>query len=383
MVRPRLLILLLLVMSCLTRMNGLAAASPACATAWHIQPSPNPGGSSNIVGVVSFPGGTAWAVGFTAPPIGGFGTAALHEVGGTWTQIPTPNPDPVSNRLDALDGLSDDDVWAVGSRQTGEDGTLIEHWDGSAWTVVPSPSVPHTFSSLDGVSVVGPDDAWAVGYMQNFAGTWTRTLIERWDGRAWTIVPSPNPGDYNFLLDVSAMSTDGVWAVGTRFDVSGTHNLAMHWNGQAWRSTPVPGPGLEDNSLEGLVAIGTDDVWAVGYAADDGVISRKPVTLHWNGTAWHPIDGPDVSGQLIGVAAAPDGTLWAAGYHEQPLTSLIERWNGQRWKVARSENVYGASDTALFGVAIANTPDSAWAVGSSANAQSRLRAIVEHQSCDP
>src|SRR5438552_135089 len=253
MLRPRLLILLL-AMSSLTGMEGFASASPTCAVAWRIHPSPNPGGSSNIVGVVSFPGDTAWAVGFTAPPIGGFGTAAMHEVRGTWTQVATPNPDPVSNRLDALDGLSDQDVWAVGSRQTGEDGTLIEHWDGSAWAVLPSPSVPDTFSSLDGVSVVGPGDAWAVGYAQNFAGTWTRTLIEHWDGRAWTIVPSPNPGDYNFLLDVSAVSTDDVWAVGTRFDVAGTHNLAMHWNGPAWRSVPVPGPGLEDNSLEAMGA---------------------------------------------------------------------------------------------------------------------------------
>src|SRR5207244_3046506 len=105
-------------------------------------------------------------------------------------------------------------------------------------------------------------------YAQNFAGTSTWTLIERWDGHAWQIVPSPNPGDYNFLLDVSAVAAGDVWAVGTTFDVTGTHNLAMHWDGQSWRSVAVPSPGLEDNSLEGMVAIGPDDAWAVGYAAD-------------------------------------------------------------------------------------------------------------------
>jgi hypothetical protein len=241
--------------------------------------------------------------------------------------------------------------------------------------------VPHSFSSLDGVSIVASDDAWAVGYAQNYAGTRTKTLIEHWDGSSWTIIPSPNPGDYNFLLDVDAVSTEDVWAVGTRFDVAGTHNLVLHWDGRAWRSIAVPSPGLDDNSMEGIVAIAPDDVWAVGYAADDGVSSRKPATLHWDGSGWLLVQGPDISGQLIGVAAAPDGTLWAAGYHEVPPTSLIERWDGRRWSVVRSQNIHEALDTALFGIAIADTLGSAWAVGSAATTQSLLQAVVEHPSC--
>jgi hypothetical protein len=75
------------------------------------------------------------------------------------TRIPTPNPDPVSNRLGGVDVLTDGDVWVVGSRQTGEAGTLTEHWDGAAWSVVQTLSQPDTFSSLDTVSVRSSDDA--------------------------------------------------------------------------------------------------------------------------------------------------------------------------------------------------------------------------------
>src|SRR5256885_974439 len=72
---------------------------------------------------------------------------------------------------------------------------------------------------------------------------------------------------------------------------------------------------------------------------------------------------------------------WAPGYHEVPPTSLIERWDGRKWSVVRSQNVHGALDTALFGIAIADTPDSAWAVGSAATTHSLLQAVVEHPSC--
>jgi len=345
-------------------------ASPPCGRGWRIVDSPNPGGSSNIVSVVSFPGDRAWAVGFVAPPTAGFSTAALHHDASGWTEIPPANPDPQSNRLDAVDGLSDSDVWAVGSR--GND-TLIEHWDGSSWSVVPSPSPPHAFSGLDGVSVLSFTDAWAVGYSQAFSGA-VAGLILHWDGQRWTRVASPNPGRYTFLLEVDARSPDDAWAVGSY----GSNNLILRWDGATWSQVPAPSPGLNYNTLEGVVALGPDDAWAVGNAADEGVTSRVPVTLHWDGSAWNQVPSPTLSGQLNAVAAAPDGQLWAVGYREVPPDSLIERWDGSAWHVIRSENVQGAVDSTLFGVALGDGPGSAWAVGSAAVTQSELQALVEH-----
>src|SRR5690242_2370859 len=56
--------------------------------------------------------------------------------------------------------------------------------------------------------------AWAVGDYVTGAGD-LRTLIERWNGTAWTRVPSPSPASaYNDLFGVAATSATNAWAVG-------------------------------------------------------------------------------------------------------------------------------------------------------------------------
>jgi hypothetical protein len=42
--------------------------------------------------------------------------------------------------------------------------TLIEHWNGSAWTIVPSPNVGSGNNSLAAVAARSANDVWAVGY---------------------------------------------------------------------------------------------------------------------------------------------------------------------------------------------------------------------------
>ena len=93
----------------------------------------------------------------------------------------------------------------------------MERWDGMAWTRVESPNAGHSHSgSLSGVVALAADDVWAVGAYAD--GGPTLTLIEHWDGTAWTVVPSPNKGPYpNDLSAVSAVAPDDIWAVGTWF----------------------------------------------------------------------------------------------------------------------------------------------------------------------
>jgi hypothetical protein len=57
--------------------------------------------------------------------------------------IPTPN----ANNYDSLNGTfgtNMSDIWAVGSSQTNpgdlDEQSLVEHFNGSAWSVVPSPN---------------------------------------------------------------------------------------------------------------------------------------------------------------------------------------------------------------------------------------------------
>lgn len=46
---------------------------------------------------------------------------------------------------------------------------------------------------LNGVAGLSSTDAWTVGSYQNGSGR-SRTLIERWDGTQWSVVPSVDPG---------------------------------------------------------------------------------------------------------------------------------------------------------------------------------------------
>src|SRR5437870_2569475 len=99
------------------------------------------------------------------------------------------------NYLQAVDGTSADDIWAVGYAR---DLTLILHWNGTEWSIVLSPSIVN-YSYFYGVAATSPNDVWAVGYHSDsiYGGCDTLecyTLIEHWDGMQWSVVPSPSVG---------------------------------------------------------------------------------------------------------------------------------------------------------------------------------------------
>src|SRR5205085_12551569 len=96
--------------------------------------------------------------------------------------------------------------------------TLIEHWDGTAWSLMLSPSAT-TGNVLAAVSATSATDIWAIGTSTDFATTSIQTMVQQFDGPSWTIVPSPNPLPKSFLnqnifTSVQAVSPTDVTAVG-------------------------------------------------------------------------------------------------------------------------------------------------------------------------
>ena len=242
--------------------------------AWTVvrTPSPGPQGSglgADLYGVAAVSARDAWAVGGTNN-----GTDwIIHWNGIAWTRVPSPNPGQGA-QLNGVAAASAASAWAVGS-YSGPAGTslpLIEHWDGRAWTLAPSPAI-RGWTELTGVAASAPDDAWAVG-----AGG----LIEHWDGRAWVRVPSPHLAAGGTLRAVAVLSPSSAWAVGS----AGLHpghplmTLIEHWDGRAW--TVVPSPAVGD--LTAVTAASPDSAWAVGSGEVSG--GSAAIVEHWDGKAW-------------------------------------------------------------------------------------------------
>src|SRR6266700_38365 len=166
----------------------------------------------------------------------------------------------------------------------------------------PTPPSPGTaYNEFKGVTVLSPCDAWAVGFDQNSGGL-DQTLIEHWDGAAWTVVPSPNVAGHDSVLNaVRARSATDIWAVGESFAAS-DQTLILHWDGQAWAQVASPDPGTRA-ALDAVRTVSAADAWAVGFF-DNGT-STQPLILHWNGRKWAQIASPHPGTfGVYGVAAS-------------------------------------------------------------------------------
>ena len=180
-----------------TGLTDVAAASSSAA--WKIVPSPNGTdlNTNTLNGVAAVSVNDVWAVGsYNNSDRTLSQTLTMHWDGTRWTVVPSPNKDVGNNKLTAVSGTSTSDVWAVGTFSNTNSGTyqpLTEHWNGIRWIVVNSPVAPSSSDNfLSAVKAIGKNNVWAVGYDYTIDQTTSRTLIEHWDGRQWTVVPSPN-----------------------------------------------------------------------------------------------------------------------------------------------------------------------------------------------
>jgi len=283
-----------------------------------------------------------------------------------WSVISSPNASSRSNRLSGMDSLTANDIWAVGYYQSDPNGfeqTLIMRWDGMQWNIVPSPNIGTHNNRLTAVTAIAPNDAWAVGYYLENDGIY-RTSTLRWNGSTWTVVSSPNPGTQSsYLHAVTAVSSNDVWAVGSYSSNSMQRTLQMHWDGATW--TVFPGhPGI--GGLAAIDAFASNDIWAVGTQQTDSNI--ETLTMHWGGTQWITVGSPNPSGQgpdiLNGVTVVSSDDIWATGHYRDWMgtdRTLIVRWTGTQWSVVPSPSP-GFGYSRLFGVDALSSTD-VWAVG--------------------
>jgi hypothetical protein len=226
----------------------------------------------------------------------------------------------------------------------------------------PNSSTSPIISSLNGVTVISAGDVWAVGTYRNTSGA-DRTLIEHWDGVQWNIVASPNVGTGgNYLLEVSGLASDDVWAVGWAVGVGA---ISMHWDGEQWNLVTVPNLGSVSSNLQGIKALASDNVWAVGSFGHAGL--EQTVTIRWDGTQWLVIPSIVLGSMsaFYDVDAISANDIWAVGKYRtsasSPEQTLTAHWNGTAWSTVSSPNS-GSVPNFLYGVTMVSASD-VWAVG--------------------
>ena len=303
----------------------------------HVVPSPFVN-NSKLIGTAAIAANDIWAVGDIVSNSGlTTTTLAEHFDGTTWSVVPTPTLRS-GGFIDGVAAVASNDVWAVG----GEGSLtpfqpLIEHWNGTSWSKIPSPPLSNG-GFLNGVTAISSNDIWAVGVINNSSDS----LVEHWDGTSWSVISSPAFTGAGGLNGISADGTNDVWAVG------GT--AILHWDGATWSTVSAPPPVV----LLGVTALSPTNAWAVGSQRLDSRHVRAQIE-HWDGASWGVFLNPDPGtsfSALNGIAAVSSSDIWAVG--QVFGQTLTEHWDGTRWRIINSPNP-GRGGNRLFGVTALST----------------------------
>lgn len=426
-------------------------------TSWSIMTSPNPTVGTPVLSSVDCSGvSSCFAVGSKQSY-----TLVERWNGTTWSIVTSPSPvGAQSSRLNSVDCTSTIECLAVGQSDYR---SMAQRWNGTAWSMQPNP-VGTSRSGLDGVACPSTTSCFAVGsYLPPGATAARLTLSERWNGATWSIVATPNPAGSSDsqLLDVDCLSTTSCFAVGTATIGGVQQTLMERWDGTAWTLVPSPNLGgasrntltdIDCTTVTSCVAVGSTTTgslmqmfieqwdgtaWTIAPGADwgrltgvtctsasqclavsdEGGLLYEPATFrYWDGTTWSAVPGPFFGGlsmlpkasavsctaanacavvgtdvqeplpiagcSTIGFAARWDGTSWSSEYvashcdYFSPLdvtctsstdctavgvqragvtvgynNTLVEHWDGTGWSIGTSPNPTTASDSSLAAVA--------------------------------
>ncbi len=388
-------------------------------TEWREEVSGRIPGCPGVPYTCSFYGVTAvgpndfWAVG--AIHQNGPRTLTAHWNGTQWTQVATPNVGIGTNVLRAAANAGAGDIWAVGyylNYGTGRFATLTMRWNGAQWVIVASPNPqlasaargkrdlprepevdplggggpppPETPGNmLFGMSAASSNEVWAVGSSDQLGDTQTNTLIMRWDGTQWSVVPSASPsalGGWNTLYDVDATVAGDAWAVGTYFESPNLYrSLIERYNAQYCPSptpvpsTPTPTPCVGNlgwdvipsadgssvtNELKAIGVVAPNDIWAVGKCNSCG---GNGLLEHWNGNTWAIVPNGIFTSGFEDIAVVSANDIWVVGNGGgNPNSAVTVHWDGSSW-TRIGLGIYGSGDTLLSVEAVSS--NDVWAVG--------------------
>jgi hypothetical protein len=175
---------------------------------------------------------------------------------------------------------------------------------------------------------------------------------------------------------VVALGPNDVWAVGYSGVAVGFSTLIEHWDGFSWSIVPSPNTN-GDNILTAVSATGANDIWAVGWSRNTFTYQTGTLLEHWDGNSWSLVYGLGVepSPAAHGGGAVSPADAWAVG--DGGGLALIGRWNGSSWGVFPSPAVAGR----LYAATAISACD-VWAVGQRYVTDVGILTLNEHFTCN-
>jgi len=218
--------------------------------------------------------------------------------------------------------------------------TLVERWNGTAWRIEPSPGTGRG-STLDSVSCPSATSCSAVG-----------SLIIGWNGVSWKVELRSGP-----FVSVSCAAPDSCMAVGV---TSGGQPESGYFDGTNWTLEPMPRPAhpAQSITLAAVSCAGPSFCLAVGdYSYGVGAMPSptardKTLAERWNGSSWQVIGSVDVASwnQLSAVSCTSPRACTAVGSSASGQFTLAERWDGSTWTTQQVPDVNLTGYTQLTAV---------------------------------
>jgi hypothetical protein len=234
------------------------------------------------------------------------------------------------------------------------DGTLIDQWNGARWTLGRPPTPDYGGLTLElgpGVTCSRSGVCLTVDSYP-FTANEFQPVFDRWDGSSWFSVASPSTGTGDDLLGaVSCTSPTFCFAVGRQGPpvIATYQTLIERWNGATWSVVPSPHSSQRLNELTAVTCTSATRCYAVGSWGDlnnrPGAKPTIPLIEQWDGTAWAIVPSPSVTTpqnqELVGAACPSPSLCFAVGDYvtsDGYYQTLIERMQRGSWSIVSSSN---------------------------------------------
>ena len=250
---------------------------------------------------------------------------AVRWNGKHWKQVPARSPSGATNSyLNGVSCTSAKSCYAVGSYTSSQTmgSTLIERWNGSGWSIMSSPNASGPTTTLAAVSCTGTGAAASCAAVGSYAtqpvGNPFYAVAERMVHGRWSIVntPAASENQSNALTAVSCTSAKSCVAVGGRRRGLGA-TLIERWNGRVWSvATSMNPKGYLLSQFNGVSCTSATNCIAAGLYSRDGFVDFTLIN-RWNGKRWAIVSSPKPAGAagsaFTGVSCAAANKCFAVG----------------------------------------------------------------------